>query len=66
MRTTGAVCVEAGWSKPRLLELVKELDIKGQNWPKKTKVQICDLIRMDLRNKGLLRRGKCGTSRKVK
>ena len=64
-RTTGAVCVEAGWKKNRLLELIHELKISG-SWEKRTKAEICAAIQQNLQSKGLIRRGKCGTARKVK
>lgn len=63
-RLTGAVCEEAGWKKSRLLELVRELDIRLDG--ASTKSQICKLIQDHLAARGLVRRGKCGTARKRK
>jgi hypothetical protein len=71
-RTTGAVCVEAGWSKMQLIELIKELGLKENGddnpkyWTSKTKAVICSKIRSYLEERGLVRKGKCGTSRKQK
>ncbi len=66
--TTGAVCVEAGWSKARLIELSKELKIgePQEGWEKSRKADLCANIRAFLDTKGLVSKGKCGTARKLK
>ncbi len=64
---TGAVCIEAGWKRSKLLEIMQELSIpQTDNVPfaKMSKKEICSTLQDWFKQKGLLHKGKCGTARK--
>lgn len=67
-RTSGAVCTESGWKKNQLQEVWKHFGLPepAQGWNKFQKKDICVQLRTYLQEKELVKRGRCGTSRKIK
>lgn len=73
-RKSGAVCVEAGWKKNKLVDVCITLGLPvpaaarspATFWGKQTKKALCDAIQKDLTAKNLVIEGSCGTARKKK